>query len=335
MVITYRTLHNIQFPVFLLYSNEWEYADGLLFVEGQVIDDTNMPGSTMGIRRLQTPQPDLYPLKKAIQNHNGILKQTTKCFIDNNGKPFIYQKTKFANLKYLKINNTSIPDNGLLSVSPSVESLNLNNTDISFEGLKQLLQNNELKNVYLWNTNLNNENQQMLTDLYSVNLNFGVSDFAKGVPLSSPEPISEQTMFSDSIKIEFYKPLGDPTIRYTINGEDPDSLSTIYTNPFFISSTINLKAKAFKKGWLDSKIGTVDFVKVEGILKDYVLKTAPDNRYKNPKKLFDGIVGDINFRDGHWNGFIRTQDYKKGVNERNSGDLVLEIDLNGKGCLPS
>ncbi|MDA7707755.1 chitobiase/beta-hexosaminidase C-terminal domain-containing protein [Flavobacteriaceae bacterium] len=192
----------------------------------------------------------------------------------------IYDLKSFENLKYLKINNTSITDNGLLSVSPSVESLNLNNTDISFEGLKQLLQNNELKNVYLWNTNLNNENQQMLTDLYSANLNFGVSDFAKGVPLSSPEPISEQTMFSDSIKIEFYKPLGDPTIRYTINGEDPDSLSTIYTNPFFISSTINLKAKAFKKGWLDSKIGTVDFVKVEGILKDYVLKTAPDNRYK-------------------------------------------------------
>ena len=242
----------------------------------------------------------------------------------------IYDLKSFENLKYLKINNTSITDNGLLSVSPSVESLNLNNTDISFEGLKQLLQNNELKNVYLWNTNLNNENQQMLTDLYSANLNFGVSDFAKGVPLSSPEPISEQTMFSDSIKIEFYKPLGDPTIRYTINGEDPDSLSTIYANPFFISSTVNLKAKAFKKGWLDSKIGTVDFVKVEGILKDYVLKTAPDNRYKNPKKLFDGIVGDINFRDGHWNGFIRTQDYKAGVNERNSGDLVLEIDLKGK-----
>ncbi|MDA8733733.1 chitobiase/beta-hexosaminidase C-terminal domain-containing protein [Flavobacteriaceae bacterium] len=242
----------------------------------------------------------------------------------------IYDLKSFENLKYLKINNTSITDNGLLSVSPSVESLNLNNTDISFEGLKQLLQNNELKNVYLWNTNLNNENQQMLTDLYSANLNFGVSDFAKGVPLSSPEPISEQTMFSDSIKIEFYKPLGDPTIRYTINGEDPDSLSTIYKNPFFISNSANLKAKAFKSGWLDSKIGSVDFVKVEGILKDYILKTAPDNRYKNPKKLFDGIVGDINFRDGDWNGFIRTQDYKAGVNERNSGDLVLEIDLKGK-----
>ena len=208
------------------------------------------------------------------------------------------QKLKsFTNLKYLKINNTSITDNGLLSISNSIESLNLNNTGVGFEGLNQLLQNNELKTVYLWNTNINNDNQQKLSDLYTTNLNFGVSDFAKGVPLSSPEPISGQTMFSDSLKIEFYKPLGNPTIRYTLNGEDPDSLSTIYKNPFFISNSSNLKAKAFKSGWLDSKIGSVDFVKVEGILKDYILKTAPDNRYKNPKKLFDGIVGDINFRD--------------------------------------
>ena len=94
-------------------------------------------------------------------------------------------------------------------------------------------------------------------------------------------------MFSDSLKIEFYNPLGNPTIRYTLNGEDPDTLSTIYTKPFLISSSLNLKAIAFKKGWLDSKISSVDFVKVEGILENYILKTSPDNRYKNPKKLFN------------------------------------------------
>ena len=103
MVITYKTLHKVKFPVFLLYSGEWERADGLLFVEGKVVDDTNMIGSTMGIRRLQTSYPDLYRLNKAIQNHNGILKQTTKYFIDSNGFPFIYMKTKFFDLKYLKI----------------------------------------------------------------------------------------------------------------------------------------------------------------------------------------------------------------------------------------
>jgi len=234
------------------------------------------------------------------------------------------------NLKYLKINNTKITDKGLSSISSSLESLNLNENKVSFDGLQELLSERTLQTVYLWNTNISDENQKKLLSLSTAELNFGVSDFAKGVPLSIPATISEQTMFSDSLKIEFYKPLGNPTIRYTLNGDEPDSLSTIYKNPFFISKSLNLKAKAFKKGWLESNVGSVDLVKVNGILKDYVLKTAPDNRYKNPKKLFDGIVGDINFRDGHWNGFIRTKDYKKGVNERNSGDLILDIDLKGK-----
>jgi hypothetical protein len=234
------------------------------------------------------------------------------------------------NLKYLKINNTKITDKGLSSISSSLESLNLNENKVSFDGLLELLSERTLQTVYLWNTNISDENQKKLLSLSTAELNFGVSDFAKGVPLSIPATISEQTMFSDSLKIEFYKPLGNPTIRYTLNGDEPDSLSTIYKNPFFISKSLNLKAKAFKKGWLESNVGSVDLVKVNGILKDYVLKTAPDNRYKNPKKLFDGIVGDINFRDGHWNGFIRTKDYKKGVNERNSGDLILDIDLKGK-----
>ena len=103
MVITYKTLHKVKFPIFLLYTGEWERADGLLFIEGKVVDDTNMPGGSMGIRRMQSSYPDLYKLKKAIQNHNGILKQTTKYFIDSSGFPFMYMKTKFFDLKYLKI----------------------------------------------------------------------------------------------------------------------------------------------------------------------------------------------------------------------------------------
>ena len=261
-----------------------------------------------------------------------VKKQLIKLDLSNTDlNDGLLQKLKsFTSLKYLKINNTSVTDNGLLSISSSIESLNLNNTGVGFEGLNQLLQNNELKTVYLWNTNINNDNQQKLSDLYTTNLNFGVSDFAKGVPLSIPKPISGQTMFSDSLKIEFYKSLGNPTIRYTLNGKDPDSLSSLYSKPFSISSSLTLKTKAFKEGWLDSKVGVMDFIKVEGILKNYVLKTTPDNRYRHPKKLFDGVIGGINFRDGHWNGFIRTKDYVKGVNERNSGDLVLEIDLSDK-----
>ena len=41
-----------------------------------------------------------------------------------------------------------------------LESLNLNNTDISYDGVNQLLQSNELKTLYLWKTNISNENQK-------------------------------------------------------------------------------------------------------------------------------------------------------------------------------
>jgi hypothetical protein len=260
--------------------------------------------------------PSLNDLKKLDLSNSNL-----------NDKLF-FRLSKLENLKYLKVNNTSIIDISLKHLPKLLETLIINGNNISNNGLIFLEENKSLKNIYAWNTKI--DDKKINKEKLLATIHLGVKDFSKGVPLSEPITVSEQTMFSDSLKIEFYNPLGNPTIRYTLNGEDPDTLSTIYTKPFLISSSLNLKAIAFKKGWLDSKISSVDFVKVEGILENYILKTSPDNRYKNPKKLFDGVVGDINFRDGDWNGFIRSQDYVIGVNERNSGDLIVEIDLKEK-----
>jgi len=103
MVITYKNIAKLRFPVYLLKSGNWDYADGLLFLEGKLLDDKNMPGDTLGIRRAQTPQRGQEGLKKAIVSPNGLLKQSTKYFIDTNGMPFIYEKTVFCKLKYFKI----------------------------------------------------------------------------------------------------------------------------------------------------------------------------------------------------------------------------------------
>ena len=103
MVITFRSFNKIEFPVFLLSSGDWEVSDGLVFCEGKVVDDRNQPGETLGIRRLQSPFTDLYPLKKALHAPNGLMKQSTPYFIDSAGKTFIYDKTMFVPLKYLEI----------------------------------------------------------------------------------------------------------------------------------------------------------------------------------------------------------------------------------------
>ena len=103
MVITYKTLAHIVFPAFPLPSSDWEEQDGLLFLENKLLDDRNMKGKTLGMRRLQTPFEDLFPLKAAVTDITGLIKNTKNIFIDNEGVPFLYEKTQSSSLKYYKI----------------------------------------------------------------------------------------------------------------------------------------------------------------------------------------------------------------------------------------
>lgn len=102
MIVTYKTINKIQFPVFTLPSEDWSLTDGLLFLENEIVDDRNMPGDTLGKRRLQSPFK-MMPLKRSINSFVGVLKQSKNTFIDSKGTPFIYLKTKMCPLKYLKI----------------------------------------------------------------------------------------------------------------------------------------------------------------------------------------------------------------------------------------
>jgi len=104
MVITYKTIKNITFPIYRLRSDNWSYTDGLLFLDNEIIDDRNMPGNTLGLRRVQTSDPRLGKLNKQIISVQGLLKQATPYFIDSKGIPFIYQKTQMCTLKYKHIN---------------------------------------------------------------------------------------------------------------------------------------------------------------------------------------------------------------------------------------
>ena len=59
IILNYKTISRVEFPVFVLPSDNWEKLDGLFFVDGELIDDKNMPGQTLGIRRLQTPYREI------------------------------------------------------------------------------------------------------------------------------------------------------------------------------------------------------------------------------------------------------------------------------------
>jgi len=114
MVIGYRQLPKITFPVFLLPSGNWEESDGLVFLDNDILDDKNQVGKTLGARRMQTPHRNLQVLKHMIAYPNGLLKQRTKYFIDNTGRPFIYEKTTMLPLKYLKISKVELKTSATL-----------------------------------------------------------------------------------------------------------------------------------------------------------------------------------------------------------------------------
>jgi len=100
--VTYKNLKNVSFPVYVLPSDEVDFIDGLLLFENKVIDDRNMPGDTLGKRRLQTPHK-LLRFKKLCPNLAAMLASKGTNFIDTRGNAFRYNKTKYVSLKCKKI----------------------------------------------------------------------------------------------------------------------------------------------------------------------------------------------------------------------------------------
>lgn len=107
-------IKTINFPVYRLKSDDWYYSDGILFIDGKVVDEKNMPGKTLGIRRIQCGRSDLYPLKKAYMNFESMLSSKHKIFIDTSGVPFIYNKTINCKLKYHRIKKVETKDSATI-----------------------------------------------------------------------------------------------------------------------------------------------------------------------------------------------------------------------------
>jgi len=103
-------LSDIVFPIYVVHTDEVIYRDGILWCEGQVIDDKNTLGETLGQRRLQTPLKNLYDLKYKLDDFGAMIKHRGRFYVDSNGKFFMYEKSKTAKLMYHKINKVEKKD---------------------------------------------------------------------------------------------------------------------------------------------------------------------------------------------------------------------------------
>ena len=96
-------MQKFNFPLFVIHTDNVEEIDGILWIEDQVLDDKNMSGETLGVRRLQSPMKSIYPVKYMIKDIRSYLDHQGKFYIDNTGYFFRKDKTKKATLKYHKI----------------------------------------------------------------------------------------------------------------------------------------------------------------------------------------------------------------------------------------
>lgn len=103
MMLTYKELSKIAFPIFALPSSNWHTQDGLFFVDNILVDDRNVDKPTLGQRRLISPQGNFMKLGKAVVDEVGLFKQQNRAFIDSKGVPFIYIKSKMLPLNYYNI----------------------------------------------------------------------------------------------------------------------------------------------------------------------------------------------------------------------------------------
>ena len=83
-------LEDIRFPLYVVHSDEVMRRDGILWIDGAVLDDTNVEGQSIGERRLRTPLKNMYDLKHQIDN----LIDECKLTISNGYRAIITTLTK-------------------------------------------------------------------------------------------------------------------------------------------------------------------------------------------------------------------------------------------------
>jgi len=146
-----------------------------------------------------------------------------------------------------------------------------------------------------------------------------VSQIAEQRIIPTPVIKAAGKTFKDRLEVAFTgtHASGLPTsgkIHYTTDGSEPDSNSTVFTQPFFIDRTTTVKARAID-ATESSLVAVATFHKIP---HNWTLKLL--SKYSRQYTgggdlaLIDGVRGSANFVDGTWQGY-------------DGQDLVAVVDL--------
>ncbi|MEQ9218723.1 MAG: FN3 associated domain-containing protein [Cyclobacteriaceae bacterium] len=220
------------------------------------------------------------------------------------------QLTQFQNLEDLNLNFTNISGDRLSALNglKKLKSLSLSGTAITASTL-EVLKNPEIEELFVWNTTLSQDEIKQISDKGIKLISGFVPDESEMLPLTAPLLAGGKKIITPQDQVELIHKIKGVTIRYTDDGTDPDSTSSVYSQPLNYDGDITLKAYAYKEGWQGSDTVTFKLVQRGVKPKDIELLYPTTGIFKGKGKLtlIDDEVGNV--RDlpyFSWLGFFNT-----------------------------
>jgi hypothetical protein len=166
-----------------------------------------------------------------------------------------------------------------------------------------------LKKLYLYNTSVPEESVEAFRKTHEAlevyNTQFDLTDTVYNAQLRIPVIKIDSTFFHTRANIDVKPSRGKVKYYYTLDGTEPTSQSTLYTEPFQVKETGEFKVKATMEGWMDSDVATYRLLRI-GIQPNVLLEVAPDPKYvhKRDSILVDGVSAGFDRNDKAYLGLV-------------------------------
>lgn len=212
------------------------------------------------------------------------------------------------NLQKLDLNFTDITGNGLKELTglKHLKSLSLSGTKVGYKDLRPIIANmKSLKTITLWNTALSISEIEQLQKVHKdIQFIAGFRDDGSNpIKLNPPQLKNSSMVFKELLMVQLYHPIKGVEIRYTTDGTEPDSVnSLVFNNQTLLKTSASLRAKAYKAGWLGSDEVTFDVFK-NAYQPDSLQLLFPLNRVHQAagaNTFFDGKLGTFNANSPAW-----------------------------------
>ena len=251
----------------------------------------------------------------------------------------------FTNLRTLHLSATAITGTtlGELKNLQALRKLSLSSTAVKTTDLEWLRAMPKLTELYLWNTSVTG---QELADwrqqLPHIRIEGGFQGDTVVAKLNAAIIAGERQVFTTSTKVKLKNFIRGAVVRYTLDGSQPDSLTSLISlgDSISIDHACVLTTKTFLPGWISSDVASRSFYKAGHRPDSIVLVRPPDPKYKGEgaKTLANEKVGDTDANTNKWLGYrdndLETLLYFRQPVQLSSVSVSTLVDL-GRYILPA